>query len=478
MKRTSVKHLERGAAVLALTASLLAVPATGPRAFAAETGLTLSVLEASALKTVDATVPGVTRTTYTGGSGGPWIVDVVVVDPDKAPLTLDGSYGTGLAVSETTSSMLQGVSVNTLRRPRAGVNAAFFDGHVRNPATGTHDGDIGGIAVRGGKLLSEAAKGKGAAPVGSALVLQYDRVYITELATTLTVAPKDGSAAARQLDGINRLPGRNAHCEGAEAGETIDAEGVCRDMSEIVSFTPEYGAPTPTTAAVATDNDPDNPTGEAVVSTDEGIELLLDADDEVTACYEPAPPAGSTCATGTRGGRTVPAGGRVLQGIGEGADWLRAHAPVGTALDLTETVVDTRFGDTLALEPSMYVTAGGDLLLRDGTIRYVQPASYSDGTPYVPDAAPRTAVGSDGYGRTLLVTVDGYDTTVSRGATRLELATLLRDLGATDALNLDGGGSTTLVWQNTVVNHPSDGDGTERPVADTVYAGAGGYPLP
>ncbi|MFI7504494.1 phosphodiester glycosidase family protein [Streptomyces sp. NPDC049687] len=471
------RPMRRAAAALALTASLLAIPAASD-ASAAETGLTLAKLQMSAAKTVDTTVPGVTRTTYTGGTGGPWIVNVVVIDPDEAPLTLKGSTGTGLAVAETTSSMLQGVSVNPLRRPRVGVNGAFFDGHVTYPDTSGYDGDIGGIAVQGGRLISEAARGKGSKPVGSAAVLQHGRLYITELATTLTIAPADGSTAPRQLDGINRFPGRNAHCEGAEPGETLDAEGICHDPSEIVSFTPEYGARTPSTAALARNTDPDNPTGETAVSTDEGIELLLDADAKVTACYEPAPPAGSSCRTGTRGGRTVPSGGRVLQGIGEGADWLRAHAPVGTVLDLAETVTDTRFGDTVTLDPSMDVTAGGDLLLRNGAIQYVQPATYTNGTPFVPDAAPRTALATDGFGRTLLVTVDGYHPEVSLGATRLELATLLRDLGAVDALNLDGGGSTTLVWQNTVVNHPSDGNERERLVADTVYAGAGGYPLP
>ncbi|MEV7616561.1 phosphodiester glycosidase family protein [Streptomyces sp. NPDC089799] len=142
-------------------------------------------------------------------------------------------------------------------------------------------------------------------------------------------------------------------------------------------------------------------------------------------------------------------------------------------------MVDTRFGDTLTLDPSMYVTAGGDLLMRDGVIAYTQPPTNADGSPYVPDAAPRTAVGTDGYGRTVLVTVDGRRTAISRGAARSELATLLKDLGVVDALNMDGGGSTTLVWQNAVGNHPSDGTETEaeRPVGDAVYAGAGGYPL-
>ncbi|MFJ4776414.1 phosphodiester glycosidase family protein [Streptomyces sp. NPDC088762] len=466
----------KGAIALVMAASVLATPVSVPAVAAAETGLTLAVLESGSTKTVDTTVPGITRTTYSGGAG-PWNVNVVVIDPDKAPLTLKGSFGSGLSTSQTSSSMLQAISVNTVRRPRAGVNGSFFDGNVKNPSDNTYDGDVSGILVRGGKLVSEATKGKGSKPVGSALVLQHGRAYITELSTALTVKPKNSTVAARQLDGINRVPGRIAHCEGRDPGETIDGNGVCWDTSEIVSFTPEYGTPTPTTAYIATSNDPDAPSGEGVISTDEGIEVLLDAYGKVTACYDSSPLAASTCQTGNRGGRTVPSAGRILQGIGEGASWLRANALVGTELELPETVTDTRFGDTVALDPSMYITAGGDLLMRDGQIAYTQPTN-PDGSPTVPDAAPRTAVGTDGYGRTLLVTVDGRHTTISKGATRLELATLLKDLGAVDALNMDGGGSTTLVWQNTVVNHPSDGTEQERPVGDTVYAGVGGYPLP
>ncbi|MER5867312.1 phosphodiester glycosidase family protein [Kitasatospora sp. NPDC002040] len=468
-----MKHTaKRGAVALAVAASVVAVPVSAPQAVAAPTGLTLALLESGAtVKTVDLSAPGIVRTAYAGGSQGPWIVNVVVIDPNEAPLALKGAFGTGLATSETTSAMHDGVSVNALRRPRVGVNASFFDGAMKNPGTNTFDGDVGGVLVSGGKLLSEAAKGKGAKPVGSALVLQHGRLYITELSTALTVRPKNSAVPARQLDGINRVPGRNAHCEGRESGETI-VDGTCFDLSEIISFTPEYGGPTPTTAYTVEANDPDKPGGkiQGPISADEGIELDLDADNVVTACYDSAPAVGSTCEKSNRGGRTVRAGHRILQGIGDAAGWLRTNAPKGTGLELPETVTDTRFGDQLALDPSMYVSPGGDLLLRNGAVSYTQPA----GTPA---AEPRTAVGTDGFGRTVLVTVDGRDA-VSKGATLLELAVLMQDLGVIDALNMDGGGSTTLVWQGQVVNHPSDGAEVERKVADTVYAGVGGYPLP
>ncbi|MDX2702011.1 phosphodiester glycosidase family protein [Streptomyces sp. PA03-6a] len=447
-----------GAAALILASSTVAAPAGAQTSGAqAETILTLDLLN-SGTHDDDTGVPGVTRTTYAyTGTSGPYKVNVVLVDPDKAPLTLKGTYGSGMAAAQTTTSMLQGVSTNLLRRPRAGVNGGFFDIDATDPSAPPYSGDVAGVVIRNGRLLSEAVRGKGDKPVGSALVLQHGRVYITELNTTLTVQPKDGSVPPRQLDGINRFPGRNAHCEGAaeaDADETYE-NGVCTDPSEIVSFTPEYGANTPTTAAKALGNDPDHPNEPGTISLDGGIEVVLDANDTVLARYEP------------RGGRAVPVGGRILQGIGEGAVWLRANAAVGSQLKVSETLVDTRFGDDIPLSPSLNATAGGDLLVRNTAVEYVQPAGTTD------SAVARTAIGTDGYGRMMLVTVDRGS--ASKGATRLEMANLLRDLGAVDALNMDGGGSTTLVWQNALANTPSDGK--ERAVADAVFAGPGGYPL-
>ena len=57
---------------------------------------------------------------------------------------------------------------------------------------------------------------------------------------------------------------------------------------------------------------------------------------------------------------------------------------------------------------------------------------------------PRTFAGVDGQGRTVLVTVDGR-TTDDLGLSIPETADVARSLGMVDAINLDGGGSTTMV---------------------------------
>ena len=70
-------------------------------------------------------------------------------------------------------------------------------------------------------------------------------------------------------------------------------------------------------------------------------------------------------------------------------------------------------------------------------------------------------------GSLLLVTVDGRRAGWSAGVTLPEAARLMRSLGARDALNLDGGGSTAMTVRGRVVNRPSDAGG-ERPVSDAL----------
>ena len=75
---------------------------------------------------------------------------------------------------------------------------------------------------------------------------------------------------------------------------------------------------------------------------------------------------------------------------------------------------------------------------------------------------PRTGVGFSRDSATLyLITVDGRSES-SSGMSLAEFAALMRALGVAQGLNLDGGGSTTLVIRGRVVNHPSDSTGERR----------------
>ena len=67
----------------------------------------------------------------------------------------------------------------------------------------------------------------------------------------------------------------------------------------------------------------------------------------------------------------------------------------------------------------------------------------------------------------LVATVDGRQPGVSAGMSLPELADLLLEFGGSEAINLDGGGSTTMVVNGKLVNNPSDQTG-ERPVSDAI----------
>ncbi len=80
---------------------------------------------------------------------------------------------------------------------------------------------------------------------------------------------------------------------------------------------------------------------------------------------------------------------------------------------------------------------------------------------------PRSAIGYNANGIVLLLAVEGDNTTGGYAGVNLnELANLLKDLSCTDAINLDGGGSTSLVVGNQLTVRP--GDGTERAVVSAV----------
>jgi exopolysaccharide biosynthesis protein len=142
--------------------------------------------------------------------------------------------------------------------------------------------------------------------------------------------------------------------------------------------------------------------------------------------------------------------GLVLIGRGDGAKRLR-RLHVGSRADVSWW---------LDPQPQMAIS-GNRFLVDDGLIKVTDDRELQ----------PRTAVGiDDDTGEVLILAVDGR-TKASRGYTMVELADLMIDLGADEALNLDGGGSTTMVARRPngrvgVLNTPSDG--FQRSVANAL----------
>ena len=153
-------------------------------------------------------------------------------------------------------------------------------------------------------------------------------------------------------------------------------------------------------------------------------------------------------------GVAIPPGVVVLAGKGRGAAYLRANIVVGDTITWV-----LRFPG--ASSPIAELIAGDPHLLRAG----------SSQAPFAGTVAaerhPRTAVAVTSDRKVLLVTVDGRQQPYSDGMTLVELTALMTRLGVTDAMNLDGGGSTTMVVNGRFMNRPSDATG-ERPVSNAI----------
>jgi hypothetical protein len=112
---------------------------------------------------------------------------------------------------------------------------------------------------------------------------------------------------------------------------------------------------------------------------------------------------------------------------------------VGTILSLSvETAPDLTHVET--------AISGGPLLVTNGTKQ-----TFSPNQP----RHPRTAIGWN-KAQYFLMVVDGRQEGLSVGMTLPELADMMLTVGCTDALNLDGGGSSTLWLAGSIMNSPSD----------------------
>ena len=170
---------------------------------------------------------------------------------------------------------------------------------------------------------------------------------------------------------------------------------------------------------------------------------------------------GATLRSG--GNSPIGPGQVVLSGRGAGARAVAAFAQSAAQ----------RGGTLLVQTAAVQSTGASPHLLDKGRPGY--PVNDSD--PFVQGRHPRTMVGITGAGETLLVTVDGRQSG-SAGLSLAEATNLMAGLGAVDAVNLDGGGSTTFVTGGAVRNRPSDG-GQRRVVSALALVPPGqGGPAP
>lgn len=122
----------------------------------------------------------------------------------------------------------------------------------------------------------------------------------------------------------------------------------------------------------------------------------------------------------------------------------------------------------LAEDGAIHVFSFGPALVVDGEITVTR----EDEVGKAMADNPRTAIGMIEPGHYIFLVSDGR-TRQSEGLTLLQLAEFMQSLGVTTAYNLDGGGSSTMVFMGEVLNSPTTNGRkiTERSVSDIVYIG-------
>ncbi len=99
-----------------------------------------------------------------------------------------------------------------------------------------------------------------------------------------------------------------------------------------------------------------------------------------------------------------------------------------------------------------YAVSGGPYLVKEGRV-FVDKQKFSNA--FLKEKAPRTAIGYTKDNVLILVVVDGRRKNYSAGVSLFELAQVMKDLGAYNAMNLDGGKSSQMVVDGKIVNKPN-----------------------
>lgn len=360
-------------------------------------------------------------------ASGPWLIDVVEVAP-----------GSGARLSAVVGQQGPGLRTQTSKLAKAAgavvaVNGGFF---VERDDDG-FPGQPSGVSVIDGQLNSSPVTGR------PALLLRQGGTpsIVRDAGISSYLLWQDGSRTT--VDGLNRRPGKVRDC-GRDPQDRPVHDHTCSYDDDVVYFPPGGGF------APATARFPSTQVRFAIGPG--GVPRRLDAG-------------------------VAPAGGDAIlavTGVSQRLPEIERLAAAGTPV-----AFKTESGVVGALSSGTQMINGGPTLLMAGK-EVRDDVAEGWGIQVVDDAKhdllmhewvnrrnPRTAFGIRDDGTVLLVTVDGHLHETSVGMTIEELRQVLKTLGARDAINLDGGGSTALVLGGRLVNRPSDVTG-ERAVGDAV----------
>lgn len=364
--------------------------------------------------------PGITWW-RTDDTRGPWRMAIVRVDLTQRDVQLRAVHARdSLAGRETTSGLATRLATGPLV-PRVAINADFFD--LRTGRSENNQVTDGEWWV--GRMVTDS-------PFDT-----YDNVH-----SQLAVA-HDGRASIGRYILDARAWGR---------GGVVPVLGVNHAPSGTyegtVLYTPRFGARTPRDSARRDS-----------AATLRLAELSLRA----VGVRVDTMLFVVTAAPSSAGGMGIPADGAVLSAWGDRTPALqqwRANDTVRVWLGTQPMLHDAR--------PPMQLIGGWPRILEAG-VNIAADAPSREGTISRNAEArhPRSAVGLSRDGRTMwLFAVDGRSA-ASVGMSLVELGDAMRALGAWDALNFDGGGSTALVIDGKVVNAPTDATG-ERAIANAL----------
>jgi hypothetical protein len=341
--------------------------------------------------------PGITHR-FDSFSTGPLTINTVILDMGRPDLTLEVEKGNDdLYGNETVTAMVKRLA-DPKARPLVAINADFWaTGHV--PV---------------GPFVDEGMVWKG-----------IWREPAAETPRTRSVFAFDD-----QHHFHIGLPDLSFTLRGTDPGQTfgIECVNVTAPWTDIVLYTwPGTGGISP----------PTDPVKQIVLSAD-GDEWL--------------PNAPITVTVDSIGGRETSIANKstFLLHTSQPPEWIKE----GAQLTLSASFANL---------PGKILGMSGGLprLLENGRV-VVETSSREEGAgkSFATDLHPRTAIGMRPDGRTLvLAVVDGRQPRRSVGINLYDLAAYMQSMGCDRAMNLDGGGSSTMVAGNQLVNFPSDAGG-------------------
>ena len=337
--------------------------------------------------------------------GAELVVNSVTVDPKVEGVSIKAALGKDVVLTQDALKGCETIAAMTGRRNAVvGINADFF------PLGTDRQGDPLGVCVIDGELVSEPS------PRHAVVAVLKDATFAFDNPTweaNLTLA----NGVGRQIDGINRD----------------------RETNQVIAFTSMFDSSTR--------------------SKYKGTEVVCKSDDLPVQ-------SGKTINLTVVEVRTdsvntpIPKGGMVLSAGGPAAFFLNENLKPDNKLTVK---FEVKSASTVDWSQVQQAVGGRPWVLKDGK-EYVDLEYEKIGSSFSTTHHPRSALGITADGKLMLVTVDGRQPSISRGISLPDLSALMKRLGAVHAINLDGGGSTTMSYRGGVINSPSGG--VQRSVAD------------